>query len=113
VLEECLDGFGPVGGLLDSGSLAAADRGPAERGVVPGGVAGFDVGVEQEANGLRAAVVGGGVEWRAAVVAAGLESEAEVEHQADCGCVALFGGAEDCCALLVGQPFEQVRVIIE
>ena len=115
VLEKGPDGLDPVCCLVGSGLLAAADRGPAERGVVPGGVAGFDVAaaVEQEANGMGAAVLGGGVEWGAAVVAAGVEREAEVEHQADRSGVAVFGRAEDCGALLVGQPFEQSWIIVE
>src|SRR5262249_46670589 len=103
------------GSLVGSGLFAASDGGPAEWGVVPGGVAGFDVGaaVEQEANGLRAAVVGGGVEGRAAVVAAGLEREGEGEHAADVRSLPVFGRTEDCRALLVGQPPEQSWIIFE
>src|SRR5262249_2226085 len=74
-----------------------------------------DVGaaVEQEASGFQAAVVGGGVECRAAVVAAGLEREAQVEHEADCSCVAVFGRAEDCRAPLVGQSPEQSGIVFD
>src|SRR5215831_731068 len=97
---------------IQSAVLLVRGRSPLPTAAQPSGVsfqvvsAGFDVGaaVEKEANGLDAAVVGGGVECGAAVVAAGFEREAEVEHEADCGGVAVFGRAKDCCTLFVGQP---------
>src|SRR4051812_23957616 len=75
VVEEDAHRLQPVGIGSSGWSFAAADGGPADRGAVPHGVAGFDVGaaVEQELDGHRASGVSGLVEWSRAAFAASLE----------------------------------------
>ena len=82
-LEEGADGLDPVCVRVAGRSFAASDDRPLEWCAVPGGVARLDVcaALEQEPDGVGAAVVGGGVERGSAVLAACLEWETEFEHQ--------------------------------
>jgi hypothetical protein len=82
---------------------------------VPGVVAGLDVGttIQEEPDGPGAARIGGGVQRGAPVATtAGLDGEAEIEHQLHSRSAADLSGLNDGLAFLgVGQPVEEARVV--